>query len=324
MISGYLLTFLFSFGLVYLLTPFVKMLALHFGAVDMPDDRKVHETPTPRWGGLALAPGILVGVLFAYFGTHIFREGLRTLHHHDEVYGIAGACLLMLFVGLVDDRGGVPAKVKLLFQIIAALWLVAHGVAITFITNPISHHLVYLRSAIAVPLSVLWIVGVTNAINLLDGLDGLLAGVSTISSLTLFAIALGRGHVFSGFVLMAMSGATLAFLRYNFNPAQIFLGDAGSLFLGILWASLSIAGALKTSTVTVVVPLLILGIPLADTLFAILRRFGKGESIFKPDKEHLHHRLLKLGWSQRKTVLVFYAVSIFLGGLAIVFNQWYK
>lgn len=323
MTNSYLFTLFVSFLITYFSTPLVKKAALRFRAVDLPDARKVHEVPVPRWGGLALVPGILAGIFVAYLTSDLFREGLREIHR-GEIWGMAGGCLIMLLLGLVDDCRPVSAKVKLVFQMIAALWLVYNGVRIDFITNPISHQLIYLKSEIAILLSIFWIIGITNALNLLDGLDGLLAGISTISGFALFGVALQQEHFFPAFILMAMAGSTLAFLRYNFNPAKIFLGDTGSLFLGILWASLSIVGAFKTSTVTVVVPLLILGIPIADTVFAVFRRFSKGQSIFQPDKEHLHHRLLNLGWSQRKTVLAFYAVSGVLGLIALALNHWFK
>lgn len=320
---SFFFTFTVAFILTYIATPYVKKLAIAFKALDIPDKRKVHDQPIPRWGGLALLTGITGGIFFAFLYSAAFRKGITEIHA-SEIWGISLACLLMLVVGLIDDRVGVNSKVKLLFQIIAALWLVNQGIRISFITNPFSHQLIYLPQPLEILLSVLWIVGITNALNLLDGLDGLLAGISTISALALFGVALQKGHVLPAFILIAMAGSTLAFLRYNFNPAQIFLGDAGSLFLGILWASVSIAGALKKSTVTVVIPLLVLGIPIADTLFAVLRRFGKGQSIFQPDKDHLHHRFLKLGWSQKKTVLIFYFVGGILGAIALFLSRFFK
>jgi UDP-GlcNAc:undecaprenyl-phosphate GlcNAc-1-phosphate transferase len=318
----YALTFFVSFLATYLATPYIVKLATHFEAVDYPNERKIHTHPIPRWGGIALLVGILVSLLTAYFS-----QGFRSSLQGDslkEFFGILGASFLMLVVGLIDDKKPLSAKTKLFWQIVSAVWLVALGVKISFISFPFSHRLYFFPKSIAFFVSLLWIVGITNALNLLDGLDGLLAGISTISSFALFSIAVQKGQAFPAFILIAMGGATLAFLRYNFNPASIFLGDSGSLFLGMLWASISISGALKTPATALFVPFLILGLPIADTFYAILRRFKKGESIFKPDKEHLHHRLLNRGWSQKKTVLILYLMGGALGVLAFFLNNWIK
>lgn len=323
MTRTYLLSFLIAFGVTYFLTPFVIRFAILCGAVDHPDERKIHTSPIPRWGGIGIFAGTLAGVLFAFFYSHTFRAGIQ-VETFREIWGIAGACVLMVAVGMVDDRKPVDAKIKLFFQLAAAAWLIWHGVRISFFTVPFSGKLFFLPGYVSITLSFFWIVGITNALNLLDGLDGLLAGISTISGLALFGIAVQKGYIFPAFVLIAMSGSTLAFLRYNFNPALVFLGDAGSLFLGMLWASISISGALKTSTTALFIPFLILGLPIADTFFAIVRRFGKGQSIFKPDKEHLHHRLLKRGWSQRKAVLVLYLMGGILGSLALFLDYLLK
>lgn len=323
MLAGYGATLLASFCVTYLLTPLVKKAALRFGAMDQPGVRKIHQAPVPRWGGLSLFLGIACGAVLAYFFSSSFRESVRGAYR-DDVLGIAGACFLMLLVGMADDVRPMSARWKLFWQVLASGWLLYQGVRVTFVTNPFSGQILFLRWPLGLFISLLWMVGITNALNLLDGLDGLLAGISTISALALFGVALEKGYVFPAFILMAMSGSTLAFLRYNFNPAQIFLGDAGSLFLGMLWASLSIAGALKTPTVAVFVPLLVLGLPIADTIFALFRRFGKGRSIFEADKEHLHHRLLKRGWSQKKAVLVLYLMGGILGTLAIFVNRWFR
>lgn len=230
----------------------------------------------------------------------------------------------MLLLGMADDIWQISANGKLFVQILASLWSIFHGVRISFVTNPFTHHLFYLSPLFSDFLTCLWMIGITNALNLLDGLDGLLPGISTISSIALFLVAYEKGYFGPALVLAGMCGSTLAFLRYNFYPAEIFLGDTGSLFLGMLWANISIVGALKVSTVAVFVPLLILGIPIADTLFAIFRRFGKRKPIFNPDKEHFHHRLLARGYSQRQAVLALYMVSGILGTLALLVDRWLK
>lgn len=319
----FIATLLISFLITLVLTPVVKKMAFRFGAIDKPNERKVHESIVPRWGGIAIFIGIWTSLFLAYFYSPVFRNSLHLDSHLRELTGIFFASLLMLLVGILDDLKPMKARVKLLFQIAAAFFLIVQGVKVTFITNPSSHHLLYLGRYAGGLLSVIWIIGITNALNLLDGLDGLLVGISTISAATLFIAAIGKGYFFPAFILTALGGASIAFLRYNFNPAQIFLGDSGSLFIGILWASLSIAGALKTSTITFFVPLLILGIPIADTLFAIGRRFKKKQSIFEPDKDHLHHRLLKIGLSQRKAVLILYGISLLCGALALLANRFF-
>jgi len=321
--AQFIATLLIAFLITFFLTPFVKKAALFFKAIDQPDQRKVHATPTPRWGGLSIFIGISLSLILAYYFAPSFRKSLFEDGHLRELGAIFIACLIMLIVGILDDLKPMKARIKLLFQIAAACLLISQGVKVSFITNPMNHRIIYLGHYTGEILSLLWIIGITNALNLLDGLDGLLVGISTISAATLFIAAFSKGYYFPAFILTALGGASLAFLRYNFNPAQIFLGDAGSLFIGILWASLSIAGALKSSTITFFVPLLILGIPIADTLFAIGRRFKKKQSIFEPDKEHLHHRLLGMGWSQRKAVLILYAVSLIAGVLALLANHWF-
>lgn len=320
MVYPYFLSFFLAFLVTYASTPFVKKLALRFHAVDFPGSRKVHEVPVPRWGGLALFLGITAGIL------SISRLSLRVpiLWNHSEIIGIAGACGCMLLLGMADDVWQISAKGKLLVQILAGLWSIAHGIRISFVTNPFTHQLFYLSPFFSDLLTLAWLIGITNALNLLDGLDGLVPGISTISSIALFLVAYKKGYLVSSLVLAGMCGSTLAFLRYNFYPAQIFLGDTGSLFLGMLWANISILGALKTSTVAFFVPLLILGIPIADTLFAIFRRFGKRKPIFNPDKEHFHHRLLALGYTQRQAVFALYAISGLLGTLALLIDHWLK
>jgi len=322
MILDYALTFFTALVVTLFVTPLVKRFAISRGAVDHPDERKIHASPIPRWGGLGIFLGICFGIGVSVLFSPAFRESAYEIHSR-EILAIIVSCLLMLGVGIVDDLKPVPAKLKLAIQLIAAFILVASGVKVTFVSNPITHQVYYFKNYLGEILTVIWIIGITNALNLLDGLDGLLSGISTISALALFFTAINKGYYFPAFILLAMSGSTLAFLRYNFNPARIFLGDSGSLLIGMLWASLSIAGALKTETVTIFAPLLILGIPIADTLFAVLRRFGKGQSIFEPDKDHLHHRLLRLGWPQRKAVLVLYAIAGVLGILAYIIDRWY-
>jgi len=312
----YIISFVGALGGSILLTPHVKNLSIHFGTIDVPDSRKVHKIPMPRWGGLAIASGVFLSALFSFF---LFRQLQLYLDLRTQRYllGLSIGGFLMMVLGMVDDRFNLPAKIKLLGQIVISIILIKFGIAITFLTIP-GMGLVYLPPWLSWVVSLLWIVGITNAINLLDGLDGLLAGVSTIYALLFFAVAIIKGQFIVALIMMAIAGGCLGFLRYNYNPARIFMGDTGSLFLGVMFASLSIIGALKVTTSTAIfVPVLILGLPIFDTSFAILRRFIKGRPIFSPDKEHVHHQLLTLGLSVKQTVVLIYAICCTLGMLGL-------
>jgi UDP-GlcNAc:undecaprenyl-phosphate GlcNAc-1-phosphate transferase len=308
----------FSLALVgsLILTPVAERLAVRMGAMDAPDPRKVHHVPTPRWGGLAVAAGVLLSVVLTLL---LYRQAQAYLDFRTQRYltGIlAGGCL-MLLLGMLDDRFNLPAKVKLMGQILIAVILIKSGVVITFLTIP-GMGFVYLPAWLSWGLSLLWIVGITNAINLLDGLDGLLSGVSTIVAFLFFVVALLKGQFVVALVMASLAGACGGFLRYNYNPARIFLGDSGSLLLGMLFASLSIVGALKvTTTAAIFVPVLFLGLPIFDTSFAILRRFLAGRPIFSPDKEHVHHQLLARGMSVKQAVMLIYAICFTLGAIGI-------
>ena len=227
---------------------------------------------------------------------------------------------MIVIIGLIDDYKNLPAKVKLLGQILAACVVVYFDVRIDVITDPFGDYL-YLEY-LAAPATVFWIVGLTNTVNLIDGLDGLAAGVSTIASITIMLVALQEDVMIVALFTAALAGAALGFLRYNFNPAKIFMGDTGSMFLGFILAGISVIGAVKcTATIALIVPILALGLPIMDTTFAIIRRYRGGVPIFKPDKGHLHHRLLDLGFSQRQAVLLMYVISALLGLSAVALNE---
>ena len=209
---------------------------------------------------------------------------------------------------------------KLLGQILAACILVAFDIRIDFITDPFGDFI--FLEYLAVPVTLFWVVGITNTVNLIDGLDGLAAGVSTIATITILLVALQSGDLPVVFLTAALAGASLGFLHYNFNPARSFMGDTGSMFLGYMFAAISIIGAVKSAaTIALIVPILALGLPILDTTFAIVRRYRGGVPIFKPDKGHLHHRLLAMGFSQRQAVLLMYVFSAFLGLAAIALTE---
>lgn len=300
----YVTAFLISLVITYAITPEIKKLAMKVGAVDRPNARKVHTHIVPRLGGLAIYIGFVIAVLFSVGMTR-------------EVVGLLIGSTTIVAVGIWDDICQIPAKVKLCGQIAAALVLVGFGIQIDWLTNPFGD-LIFLPWFFAIPLTVFWVIGFTNTVNLIDGLDGLAAGVSIIASISVFFMALSMGQSEPALITIALIGAAFGFLQYNFNPAKIFMGDTGSMLLGYVMAAVSIIGVVKTAaTVALVVPVIALGLPIMDTLFAIARRRMSGVPIFQPDKGHLHHRLLALGFSQRQAVLSMYCVSVFLGFLAL-------
>lgn len=311
---NYIWAFLIALFVALIVTPAVIVLAAKTGAMDAPDARKVHKGPMPRIGGLAIYCGFMVAILAMLNFAELTQEVA------NGVIGLLLGGTLIVIIGLIDDYKNLPAKVKLLGQILAACVVVYFDVRIDVITDPFGDYL-YLEY-LAAPATVFWIVGLTNTVNLIDGLDGLAAGVSTIASVTIMLVALQEDVMIVALFTAALAGAALGFLRYNFNPAKIFMGDTGSMFLGFILAGISVIGAVKcTATIALIVPILALGLPIMDTTFAIIRRYRGGVPIFKPDKGHLHHRLLDLGFSQRQAVLLMYVISALLGLSAVALNE---
>lgn len=298
--------FLLAFAATFVLTPCVKKIAIKAGAIDRPDERKVHKTPVPRLGGLAIYLSFLLGIL-------LFAELNR------PVLGLVLGASFIVLIGIIDDIYQLPAKAKLAGQIAGALIFALFDPAntIDFLTNPFTGKM-FTIGIFVLPVTVFWVVGITNTINLIDGLDGLAAGVSFIASITLMIFALQVHQEATTLITALVAGAALGFLQHNFNPAKIFMGDTGSMFLGFVLAAISVQGTMKSAaTIALVVPLLTLGLPIMDTSIAILRRLVKGKPIFKPDKGHLHHRLLAQGLTQKQAVLTLYAVSSFFSLCAI-------
>ena len=220
--------------------------------------------------------------------------------------------------GFIDDIINMPAKVKLLCQIFTVSIVMFFGILVNFFTNPFGEGLIYLPIYIAVPVTIFWIVGITNAVNLLDGLDGLLGGITVISAIIFLFVSIMKGQLLVAGIMVALAGSALGFLKYNFHPAKIFMGDTGSLFIGSIFAIASVVGGLKTTTtVAMVIPFLIMGLPIFDTAWAIVRRASNHQPIFKPDKGHIHHRLLALGLTQVQAVLIIYSINILLGLIAL-------
>lgn len=291
--------------------PAVILLAQRTGAMDAPNARKVHKKPIPRIGGLGIYAGFMAAIIFVAIKFGLDGEQIR------ETVGLLVSGSLIVALGLVDDYKNLPAKVKLLGQIIAAAVLVfGFGVRIDFITDPFGDYIYF--ENLAIPATMFWLVGLTNTVNLIDGLDGLAAGVAAIASVTIMLIALEQNFVLVAVMTAALAGAAVGFLRYNFHPAEIFMGDTGSMFLGFMLAGISVTGAVKSvAAIALVVPVFALGLPILDTTFAIVRRLRGGVPIFKPDKGHLHHRLLNVGFTQRQAVLLMYVISALFGLSAI-------
>lgn len=299
--------FAVSFGT----TPLVKAFAYKVGAIDVPREaRRMHTHPIPRMGGLAIFLGFLVSVL-------LFVE-IST-----QIRGILLGALIIVACGAVDDVTPLRAMVKLAVQILAAVVAVSHGVVIEVLRHPINifaDQTIYL-GLLAVPVTVIWIVGITNSVNLIDGLDGLAVGVSSIASITMLVVALLVSESNVAILLACLVGACFGFMPYNLNPAKIFMGDTGALLLGYVLSTVSVIGMFKFyAIVTFIAPIFALALPLFDTCFAIIRRLLKGQSPMAPDRGHLHHRLIDMGLNQKQAVAVLYSISAVLGLAAVVLS----
>lgn len=297
------------FLFVLAITPFIKKVANHIGAMDIPNERKVHKVPIPRLGGLGIYLGFLLGYIL--FGTMSLRMN-----------AILIGSFIIILTGIVDDINPIPAKIKFLFQIVAASVVAFYG---KILLTDLSAFGLYLEFGwLSYPITIIFIVAIINCINLIDGLDGLAAGLSSIYFMTIGVLIVGWKHIFDldAVITFIMLGATLGFLCHNFNPAKIFMGDSGSMFLGYIIAVIALLGFKNVTLTTLLAPICLLAIPIMDTLFAILRRFINKKPIGEPDKEHLHHQLLNLNLSHRVTVLVIYFVDI-LFALAMLIYLMY-
>lgn len=290
-------------------TPVVKKLALKFRIIDMPEgERRIHIKPMPLLGGLSIYASFII--------TLMLKKGTLS---RTEIGLILGATIIVIG-GFLDDKFDIKPRYKLIFQIVASMILITYGVRIVLITNPFSSLYQFTDVGLmSVPLTIIWVVGITNALNLIDGLDGLAAGIGLISGLTILIIALLNQRYEAAVLAVILCGSILGFLPYNFNPASIFMGDTGAQLIGFLLASISIEGALKSATAfSIAVPILALGIPIYDTLFAMIRRKINGKPIMQADRGHLHHRLLDMGLSQKQAVGIMYAISTVLGSFSII------
>ena len=321
--NPYLMGFCIAAIVAFLMTPVAKRVAKIIGAIDVPKDaRRVHTKPIPRLGGLAIFMG--------YTASRLVLGQLDILPYGENFLPIMAGALVIILMGMVDDSKGVSAKTKFMIEMMIAVFLIGAGVRIDFLslgnlagdTAPYFYY-----DYLLFPLTAIWIVGITNTVNLIDGLDGLSCGVSGIASIALFAVAslfVGQDLIYPQVMATTavLAGAAFGFLPFNFNPAKIFMGDTGALFLGYMLAVVSIQGVMKSITVLwIILPILILGLPIFDTFFAIVRRMVNKRPIMEADKGHLHHRLLDLGLNQKQTVLILYGITGGLGILAYVLTK---
>jgi UDP-GlcNAc:undecaprenyl-phosphate GlcNAc-1-phosphate transferase len=305
----YVIGFIASCLMALLLTPLVKKFAFWVGAVDAPNHRKVHTKIMPRLGGLA--------IFLAFVGAYFVISPALGAFNTDAGLGLLLGGLVIVITGALDDRFQLSPKWKLLGQIIAACIVVSFGLKIDLVNIPFGASNFNI-GWLSIPITILWIVGVSNAINLIDGLDGLSAGVSGIATVTILILALMMPNVTVVLLSVILLGSIVGFMFYNFHPAKIFMGDSGALFLGFALATLSIMGFKQAAVVSLLIPIMILGVPLSDTFFAIMRRYVNKLPISAPDKSHLHHCLLQLGFSHRATVLMIYGIASIFGASAVV------
>jgi UDP-GlcNAc:undecaprenyl-phosphate GlcNAc-1-phosphate transferase len=298
-----------------LLTPLVRILALRVGAVSVPGGRHVHRAAVPRFGGIAICIALIAPIVGLFSVESAVAAAIRT--QSRQVLGLLVGASLMAIVGVIDDTRRMRALHKLCAQILAAIIAFGCGFRIEAVAVPAFGALP--MGTFALPVTVLWIVGIVNAVNLIDGLDGLAAGVVFFAGLTNLVVAYLAGSTFVAVVMASLLGALFGFLFYNFNPAKIFMGDSGSYFIGYVLATTSLAGSLQkeSTAVSLLVPMVALGVPITDTLFAIVRRFFEKRSIFSADRAHIHHRLLDLGITHRRAVMLIYGMSIVLTVAAI-------
>lgn len=301
-----LIAFLIALVSSLLLTYPVKKFAMKVGAVDLPNYRKIHKEVKPRLGGLAIFLGAFLGALYL-------------APQHEHLAEIFFGAIVIIITGALDDRFEIRPVAKLTGQLIAASFLVSSGLIIERITLPVIGAIDL--GFFSVLITVLWVVGITNAINLIDGLDGLATGVTTIALISIFIMALIDAQVIVAYLCIVLIGANIGFLYHNFYPAKIYMGDTGSNFLGYMVAVVSMLGLFKNvAFFSFVVPIIVLAVPIFDTLVAIVRRAYNKESIMAADNKHLHYQLIKAGYSHRKTVLIIYIFSAVFGGLAILFS----
>ncbi len=316
-IKIYGLLFVLPFLLVLMLVPSSIKLAQRIHALDYPEERKIHVNPVPRLGGLAVFTAIWLSILVGYGINRYLRVELPT------VAGMIFGSIVILALGIYDDVRNAPPLAKLAVQLLAAWIAVGLGSKFQLASNPLAEGMrnYFDLGALAVPLSILWIIGLTNAMNLVDGLDGLATGIALFTSVALFLISMKQGAGVVTYFYVTIAGATLAFLKFNRYPAQVFLGDSGATFLGFSLACLSIQGGQKSYTLTALfIPLIVFGIPIFDSITALIRRYLANAKLQEADSQHIHHQLLKAGLTQKQAVWILYSLTIILGIIGFSFT----
>ncbi|MCD8377737.1 MAG: undecaprenyl/decaprenyl-phosphate alpha-N-acetylglucosaminyl 1-phosphate transferase, partial [Candidatus Gastranaerophilales bacterium] len=295
--------------------PFVIAFSKKEGLVDIPNERKIHKKPVSRIGGVAIWASTML--------TFLFLVVLSYYPYGSLVSGLLLGGSLMFLLGLIDDIYNLDAKFKLLIQILIVTMVYCLGVKFDTIFDPFNPDggVIHLSNWFSYPLTLLWIVGISNAVNFIDGVDGLAGSVVTVNAITLaiLALAMTPPNPISALIAFILAGSMMAFLTFNFNPAKIFMGDSGALFSGFMLASISITGVMKSATLAILLPFIVLAVPIMDITYSSLRRIFKGKSPFVADAEHIHHKLLKAGFSQKLTVAIMTAVAIFAGAVATCF-----
>jgi len=307
---------LLSFVVSFMTVPWAIKFANSKGIIDNPkqDDRRVHKTPTPRVGGIAMVAGVMISILLFYLLSFFIDVEIDR-----RLVGYVLGAIVIIIMGFVDDIKSLKPLYKFLLQLIAGMIIYVFGISIVGVKIPFIYPQIIDFGIWAFPITLIWVLGITNAVNLIDGLDGLAAGISSIASISLLIIFAIIGAPMEALIItIALVGATVGFLPYNFNPAKTFMGDTGSNFLGYTLATVSIMGMAKGYTIlAIVAPLIVCGVPVFDMIFAIIRRLAKHQKLTAPDKGHIHHRLLKHGFSQKQAVLILYGLTSVLGIIAV-------
>lgn len=310
------IAFVVSAGVVLGSTPVVKEIGVRSGRLDRPGGRKIHSSPMVRLGGISIFAGTVTALAAVWY---LGGFGVLSGDKEWEIWGVTLGGLAFFAIGLADDFWDLSASWRLLLQLLVAVLAWQMGVRIEFLSVPFDVGLVYL-GWLSLPITTLWLAGLANAINWIDGLDGLAAGVSAIAASVLLAVTLFLDRPGAALIAAALAGGAMGFLRYNFNPAKIFMGDGGSYFLGFTLAGIGVIGVVKTTAIAAVaLPFLILAVPIVDMSAVIIARLRRGKSPFHADRSHLHHRLLEAGIPQRLTVLFIYALTLWGGSLAVAF-----
>ncbi|MBN1897734.1 MAG: undecaprenyl/decaprenyl-phosphate alpha-N-acetylglucosaminyl 1-phosphate transferase, partial [Spirochaetes bacterium] len=307
----YFIYLMISFVLSVFFTLLCIKIARRYNIVDIPNERKIHKEPVPYLGGIAIFLSFMITFIIGLKTSSLFNL-------EERIIGVLVAGTLIFLFGLYDDLKGSHPFFKFFIQIVVALILVSFGFIIDRVTNPFGGHIMF-PGWLSVILTVFWIIAIINAVNLLDGLDGLASGVIGIASFFVFFISLTQYNYIVAFISIILIGSSFGFLLFNFPPAKIFMGDAGSMFLGFIFSVLAILGNRKSAVaLSLLIPIVLLSIPILDTLLAIIRRANKKKNIFEADKEHIHHRLINLGIPYKKVILLIYVVCVYLGFISFL------